>query len=225
MPRIVTIDGPAGVGKSTASRGLARRLCWLHLDSGSLYRAVAWNVARLALDPGRPEDRWRAAEDLASTLSLTPDASGGTSLVIAGLIPGPGLRTEEVGRDASIVARDQAVRDLLLPVQRGCARSDLVAEGRDMGTVVFPDALVKFFLTASPEIRAGRRFLELRGSGRDSLMDDVQRDMDERDRRDTMREVSPLRPADDAILVDTSHLGIEEVLELLERRVRERTGR
>ncbi len=211
---VVTIDGPAGAGKSTAARRLAVRLGWFYLNSGALYRAVAWNAARLGLDAGRPGDRLQAARDLARSIRFERDGDGLTRIRVADAIPGEDLLTEAIAEGASIVARDLNVRDVLLPVQRGASRSgNVVAEGRDMGTVVFPGADVKFFVDANVEVRAQRRFLEYESKGESVSREEILVDIEERDERDRTRSASPLRPADDAVTIDTTDLGAGEVVE------------
>ncbi len=213
---VVTIDGPAGAGKSTAARALAVRLGWFYLNSGALYRAVAWNASRLGLDPGRAGERLEAARDLAGSIRFERDADGLTRIRVGDAIPGEDLMTEAIAEGASIVAGDQNVRDLLLPVQRRAGRSGgVVAEGRDMGTVVFPGADVKFFIDADVEVRAQRRFLEYASRGESVPREEILVDIEERDERDRTRPVSPLRPAEDAVTIDTSDLGAEEVVERL----------
>jgi cytidylate kinase len=220
---VVTIDGPAGAGTSTAARGLASRLGWFHLDSGSLYRAVAWHVRSLGLDARSADDRERAALAMARTIAFERDASGSTVLVLDGQRPGSALRTEAIAEAASLVAADGRVREILGPVQKDArSRGDLVAEGRDMGTAIFPDADVKFFLDADLEARTERRRLEIASSGEPADPAGILADLCERDERDRTRPVSPLVAAPDAVLVDTTHLSIEQVLSTLLGHVRAR---
>jgi cytidylate kinase len=212
--RVVTIDGPAGAGKSTAARGLAVRLGWFYLNSGALYRAVAWNAGRLGLDPARPEDRLEAARDLASSIGFERDEDGLTRIRVGDDVPGEALMTEAIAEGASLVARDQSVRDLLLPVQRRAAHAgDVVAEGRDMGTVVFPDASVKFFVDADVEVRAQRRHHEYESKGEAVSREEILADIAQRDERDRTRDASPLRPAGDAVTIDATHLAPTEVVD------------
>jgi cytidylate kinase len=217
---IVAIDGPAGAGKSTVSRGLAERLGFHLLDTGALYRSVALAARRRGV--GWDDDA--ALGVLAAALRLEFD--GGRTL-LDGEDVSAEIRTPEISRGASQVAARPAVRKALLPLQRRLARAaprGAVLEGRDIGTVVFPDAEVKFFLTASEEARARRRFDELRARGDPATFVEVLADQRRRDREDQERDVSPMRPADDAEHVDTTGLSRDEVIARLERRVRERLG-
>jgi CMP/dCMP kinase len=219
---IVAIDGPAGSGKSTTAREVARRLGFLHIDSGAFYRALT--AALLA--EGVPEEQWEGLEetDLERFDIRGVRREDGLAVTIGGEPASDELRSDEVNRHVSHVARIPAIRNWLRQrLQDLAAREDVVADGRDMGTVVFPDADLKIFLVADPEVRARRRLLE-RGTDdpdRDTLLAEVRRLM-ERDRMDSEREVAPLRRADDAVRVDTTaltfHEQIEAILELARAR-------
>ena len=207
---VVAIDGPSGSGKGTIARRVADRLGWHLLDSGALYRLTAVAAARhgVALD-----DTEKLA-DLARSLDVRfgSDESGEESVWFEGDLVSAELRTEETGRGASTVAALQPVREALLDLQRGFRQPPgLVADGRDMGTHVFPDAALKVFLTASAEERAGRRHKQLKDKGIDVSLAALSRDIEERDRRDTQRMVAPLRPAEDARILDSSGKSIEAV--------------
>jgi len=208
--RIVTLDGPAGVGKSTTAREVARRLEWAYLDSGALYRAVAWAL----LDAGIPESRWAHLDAAALEQLRLSVASEGSGLVIRSgeRELTDELRTPEVTAAVSSVARVAAVRGWLLGAQRAAgARGGLVADGRDMGTVVFPHAGTKIFLTADPVERARRRLGDhgVHAPTEGELAQERAR-LESRDQVDMEREVSPLRPADDAVHLDTTELDFEE---------------
>lgn len=206
---IVTIDGPSGSGKGTISRGLASRLRWHFLDSGALYRLVALAAARRG-NPGDPEDLAR----LARTMDVSFGSVGGAEQVLLdGEDATAALRTEETGEAASRVAAVPAVREALLERQRDFARPPgLVADGRDMGTVVFPHADLKVFLTAAADERAMRRHKQLKGKGIDVSLRDLSWDIAQRDARDASRSIAPLRPAPDARTIDSTDLTPEEVI-------------
>lgn len=214
--RVITIDGPAGTGKSTVARLLAERLGFGFLDTGAMYRAVAWKC--LAADIG--EQDGIAAARIAEQLRFQLD---GPQLLINGENPGDQIRTSEVTFLSSRVAAIPAVRDVLVAQQRRIAEEfALVSEGRDQGTVVFPDAACKFFLTASPEVRAQRRYNDLKHKPDAPTLEQVLLDQNERDLRDQSREAAPLKPAADAEMVDTSDKSLEEVIDALEAVSRER---
>jgi cytidylate kinase len=216
---IVTIDGPAGSGKSTAARRLAERLGFDFLDTGAMYRAVALEVLSRGIDIA---DVARVVEvaHTADIEALGPVVRAGGRDVTAA------IRTPEVSSAASKVAAIPEVRTELVRLQRQAAeRRNVVSEGRDQGTVVFPLAECKFYLTADPNERARRRQLELAEQGETIAVQDLLRQILERDNRDQTRDTAPLRPADDAIRIDTSHLSPDEMVVCLETLVRERMGR
>lgn len=208
---IIAIDGPAGVGKSTVAKLLAARLGYLYLDTGALYRAIAWHVLRHGIDPS---DREQVAASL-PTLSVQMLFHNGSMRVLVNDADVTGeLRTPEVTAAASVVSAIPEVREWLLPVQRQIGqRGSVVAEGRDIGTRIFPSAPVKFFLEADPTVRAERRHRELVAAGHGGPMEKTYQDLSGRDERDRSRAVAPLVPAPDARLIDTSSLQIEDVVE------------
>ena len=205
---VVAIDGPSGSGKGTISRGVARALGWHWLDSGALYRLVALAAVKRGI---AMTDAERLA-DLAATMNAR-FSDDGTRVTLDGVDVSDELRTESAGEAASQVAVVAAVRAALLAPQREFARAPgLVADGRDMGTVVFPDALLKVFLTASSEERATRRHKQLKEKGIDVSLPDLSSDIAQRDRRDASRSLAPLRPATDARVIDSTSLSPEEVI-------------
>lgn len=207
---VVTVDGPAGSGKSTVSRLLARELAYVYLDTGALYRAVALKVSRVGADVS---DRTGIAALCGETDVALVERVGATRILLDGRDVTELIRTPEISMLASTVSAVPEVRQRLLEVQREAALSGgIVAEGRDMGTVVFPGADVKFFLTAGPEERGRRRWLELRQRGHEVSLEDVIRDVVRRDRQDSEREIAPLRPAADGVLVDSTGKTVEEVV-------------
>jgi CMP/dCMP kinase len=213
---VVTVDGPGGVGKGTVSCILAWRLGWHLLDSGALYRLVGLS----ALERGSALDDEPALADLALNLDAKFSGSGCDNAVI--LLNGRDvsgvIRTERAGAAASRVAALPAVRQALLDRQRQFRQPPgLVADGRDMGTVVFPDARLKVYLEASQGERALRRYKQLKDKGMSVNLDALLREIEERDARDSGRQVAPMRPADGAVIVDTTHMGIEEVVDSILR--------
>jgi CMP/dCMP kinase len=216
---VVALDGPAGAGKSTAARMLAERLGYVLVDTGALYRGVALAARERGLSWDGGPELGVMVDGLA--LSFVRESDGRSHLHIDGVDRSGEIRTPEISDGASRVSRHAEVRRALLGLQRRLGeQGKVVLEGRDIGTVVFPDAEVKVFLTASDEARAKRRHSELTKAGHDSSLAEVLSDIRERDTRDSERAVAPLRPADDAVVLDTSELELEQVVDELEALVR-----
>jgi cytidylate kinase len=213
---IVTIDGPAGAGKSSAAKALALRLGFELLDTGAMFRAVAL----AGLRAGIPLEDQDALAALVARVRI--EAAAGR-VILDGEDVSALIRTPEVSNGASVVAASAAVRPRLAALQREIARGrNIVCEGRDQGTVVFPDAGCKFFLTADPGERFRRRLDELRERGQAVDAEALRREQEERDRRDSGRELAPLRPADDAVQLNSTALSLEQVVERMEQEVRRR---
>ena len=209
---IVTIDGPSGSGKGTICRAVASHVGWHLLDSGALYRLVA--LAGIKAGLAAEDADGHAALAAAMAVSFSADAAGGELVTLNGADVTAELRTELAGQGASRVAAWPVVRTALLQRQRSFARPPgLVADGRDMGTVVFPTADLKIFLTASPSERARRRHKQLKDKGSDVSLAALSREITERDQRDSTRAVAPLKPAPDAELIDSTGLSVEQVVE------------
>lgn len=209
-PLLITIDGPAGAGKTTVSRMLADRLGFLYVDTGALYRGVAYEVASRGLDPESDQ----ALGELSGVVDLRFEQTPkGVRLISRGTDITDAIRTPEITMLASAVSAKPAIRQALLDVQRRMgANKAAVFEGRDMGTVVFPDADVKFFLTAQLETRALRRFSEYKGACAQRF-GEVLEDMRKRDHNDSTRAVAPLKPADDAVTIDATDIPPESVVD------------
>jgi cytidylate kinase len=219
---VVAIDGPAGAGKSTVARRLSTRLGFALLDTGALYRAVALAARRAGVEWDDADGVAREAQALVAdrAISLVPDEARGVRVVLRAEDVSDAIRLADMGMGASRVSAVPGVRTALLDLQRQAGEhGGVVLEGRDIGTVVFPDAEVKFFLTATPEVRARRRYDELRAKGQDVDYADTLEEVRARDRQDTFRPISPLRQADDAMVIDSTHRTIDEVVEEMAKRV------
>jgi cytidylate kinase len=210
MRRVVTIDGPAGAGKSTVSKRLADRLGWRLLDTGAMYRAVTLAALRVGVDL----ENDRALGDLAARLSVQLPAG---RVLLDGEDVTASVRGVEVTNATQYVAGSPSVRRQLVAWQRAYAtENDVITEGRDQGTIVFPDAYRKFFLTASLEERARRRHAEFVARGEPITLEAVLRGLQERDARDASRAIAPMRPADDALVIDTTGLSLDQVVARIE---------
>ncbi len=208
---IITIDGPSGSGKGTVSRQVAARLNWRLLDSGALYRLVAYAGQRRGFDPADESGHARIAQDLDVRFDAGADAQ--ERIWLDGVEVSAAIRSESVGNGASRVAAMPRVREALLERQRAFAGPPgLVADGRDMGTVVFPAAALKIYLTAEAAERARRRYKQLKDKGLSANLAALSLEIAERDQRDASRPIAPLRPADDAVIVDSTSMSIEAVV-------------
>jgi cytidylate kinase len=215
---IVTIDGPSGAGKSTISKLLAARLHYTYLDTGAMYRVVGLQVERAGADLETENGREKLAQLLDTLdLKLAPGEAGGeTRAFLAGEDVSEAIRTPEMAMIASRVSAESKVRQKLTEMQRTIGHDGaIVAEGRDMGTVVFPAAQYKFFLDATPEERARRRQLQLLEKGQKVEFEEILAQTRKRDRDDSSRALAPLKPADDAIVIDSSRMGIDEVVSFM----------
>jgi cytidylate kinase len=218
---IITIDGPSGSGKGTVSRAVARALGWHFLDSGALYRLVALAADRRGLDPADAAAQARAATEMRVRFDARADDS--EQVLLDGADVTASLRSERTGSAASRVAAMPEVRSALIERQRRFAEPPgLVADGRDMGTVIFPAAGLKIFLTATPKERAHRRYKQLKEKGFDVSLAALSQEIAERDARDAARRVAPLKPAADAIALDSTGLEVEEVVGRVLRLAHER---
>lgn len=211
----IAIDGPAGAGKSTIARRLAGELSYIYVDTGAMYRAMALYFLQNGIE-GRDEEAVSAACGCVEVSIIYQD--GQQQVLLNGENVTGQLRTEKVGNMASVTSVYSAVRRKLVELQQHLAANEnVIMDGRDIGTCVLPDAQVKIYLTASVECRAKRRYDELREKGADCDLAEIARDIEERDQRDMNREISPLKQADDAVLVDTSAMGIEEAVAAIRR--------
>jgi cytidylate kinase len=208
---VIAIDGPAGAGKSSVAKRVAQALGYRYLDTGALYRALAWKALQRGL---RPQDTRYIIEMARETQIDLSQQDGEQRVLVDGQDVTEAIRMPEVGNLASPISAIPEVREILLDWQRDFAKQEgTVAEGRDTGTVVFPNAEVKIFLTASLEERARRRHKEMVERGITISLEQVKRDIEARDQRDSTRHIAPLRPAPDAVVIDTNHMTLEEVVE------------
>lgn len=216
----IAIDGPAGAGKSTIARKLAADLEYIYVDTGAMYRAMAYYFLQKGIDPA---DESAIAEE-SKAVSISIEYQDGVQCVILnGENVNGVIRTEEVGRMASATSKYPVVRTKLVELQRKlAAKSDVIMDGRDIGTVVLPDADVKIYLTASSKVRAQRRYDELAAKGVECDFSTIEKDIIDRDYQDMHREASPLKQADDAVLLDSSELDIDGVVSEMKRIIKEK---
>ncbi len=217
----VAIDGPAGAGKSTIAKLSAKELHLIYVDTGAMYRTIGLFMLQNGIDIHDEESVGAALPRV--TVTIGYDANGLQRLFLNGEDVTDSIRTPEVSEAASVTSAYPKVREKLLDLQHGLAReNDVVMDGRDIGTVILPDAQVKIFLTASVRVRALRRMKELLEKGQAVSLEEVEEEIRERDYRDSHRETAPLRQAEDAVLVDTSDLSIEEVIEKVSTLIRQK---
>lgn len=211
MSYAIAIDGPAGAGKSTIAKRVAKALSFIYVDTGAMYRAMGLYFLRKGISPEDQEEIEKACEDI--QVSITYE-NGEQQVLLNGENVSSEIRREEVGNMASKTSANSRVREKLVALQRELAsRENVVMDGRDIGTQVLPDATVKIYLTASSRERAKRRYLELQEKGMAANLEEIEADIIERDHRDMTREISPLCQAEDAVLVDASYMTIAEVTE------------
>ena len=205
----IAIDGPAGAGKSTIAKRVAKELSFIYVDTGAMYRAVALYLIKNGISPEDEAGLLRACGQIHISIEYE---NGEQQVILNGENVTGQLRNEEVGNMASAAAAKPCVRETLLTLQRDLAvKADVLMDGRDIGTNILPDAQLKIYLTASVETRAGRRFRELQEKGEACTLEALAKDIEERDRKDMSRETAPLKMAEDAVLVDSSEMDIEEV--------------
>ncbi len=220
----IAIDGPAGAGKSTMARAVAKELGYIYVDTGAIYRTVGYYVDLCGIGPKDVDGVTRLIDDV--NIEIRYDENGVQQMILNGKDVSGEIRTQRMSDYASKLSTLQVVRDFLLDVQRDMARNNhVVMDGRDIGTVVLPDAQVKIFLTASAEVRANRRLLELQAKGdKKATYEKVLKEIKERDDRDTNRPIAPLKPAADSVLLDTSDMNIEQAVSAMKDIIEKRLG-
>lgn len=207
----IAIDGPAGAGKSSIAKLVAKKLSFVYVDTGAMFRTVAYYFLSQGKDPSDAEMVTEECEKISISIEYK---DGAQHIFLDGKDVSTEIRQEEVGKNASVVAKNQAVRNRLLALQRQMAeKQDVIMDGRDIGTVVLPDAQVKIYLTASASVRAERRYKELVEKGETCNLKKIEEDIIARDEQDMNREIAPLKQAEDAVLVDSSYMTIEEVVD------------
>ena len=217
----IAIDGPAGAGKSTIARALAKELGYYYVDTGAIYRTVAYFLDLLGVSPKDVDGVERYLDEL--TVEIEYDEEGKQHMIMNGMDVSDDIRTQDISQKASLVSAHAIVRDMLLDMQRDVAKKhNVIMDGRDIGTVVLPRATVKIFLTASAEVRAQRRLDEMLAKGQQGNFKQVLADIQQRDYQDSHREIAPLKQAKDAVLLDTSDLDIDGVIAAMKKIVLEK---
>lgn len=218
----IAIDGPAGAGKSTIAKKLAEELSYVYIDTGAMYRAMALYFLEHQVDVENEEKISRECRNVEITISYE---NGEQQVILNGVNVNGKIRSEEIGHMASVTSVYSAVRTKLVELQQEIAeKTDVIMDGRDIGTCVLPNAQVKIYLTASVETRAKRRFDELMAKGVSCELKEIEKDIEERDYRDMHREISPLKQANDAVLVDSSNMDIDGVVAEIKRICKEKAG-
>ena len=219
----VAIDGPAGAGKSTIAKRLAKELGYMYVDTGAIYRTVAYFFDLWGVSPKDIDGIKRYIDEL--TIGIEYDEDGLQHMMMNGMDVTADIRTQEIGQKASLIAAQPIVRDMLLDMQREVAeKHNVVMDGRDIGSVVLPRATVKIFLTASPEVRAKRRTNELLGKGQKANYDKILKEIQQRDYQDTHREVAPLKMCRDSVTLDTSDMDIDGVIAAMKDIIAKKVG-
>ena len=219
----IAIDGPAGAGKSTIAKRLAKELGYYYVDTGAIYRTVAYFMDLLGIAPKDIDGVSRYIDEL--NVEIEYDEDGLQHMIMNGMDVTGDIRTQDISQKASLISAHAVVREMLLDMQRDVAKKhNVIMDGRDIGTVVLPRANVKIFLTASVEVRAQRRYLELQAKGAKDSYEKVLADIKQRDHQDTTREIAPLKQAKDAVLVDSTDLDVEAVVEKIRSIVAEKVG-
>ena len=220
----VAIDGPAGAGKSTIARRLAGELGFRYVDTGAIYRTVAYFMDLWGVSPKDVDGVNRYIDEL--TVGIEYDDEGVQHMLMNGMDVTGDIRTPEISQKASLISAHAVVRDVLLDMQRNMAEEyDVVMDGRDIGSVVLPKATVKIFLTASPEVRARRRYKELLEKGQKASYEQVLKDVQQRDYQDTHRDIAPLKMCRDSVKVDTSDMDLEQSVAAIRKIVEEKISR
>ena len=217
----IAIDGPAGAGKSTIAKALAKELGYHYVDTGAIYRTVAYFLDLWGVSPKDVDAVERYIDEL--SIQIEYDETGKQHMLMNGMDVTDDIRTQDISQKASLVSAHKVVRDMLLDMQRDVAKQhNVIMDGRDIGTVVLPNATVKIFLTASAEVRAKRRTDELLAKGQQADFAQTLKDIQQRDYQDTHRPIAPLKQAADAVLLDTSDMNIQQVVEAMQKIIQEK---
>lgn len=218
----IAIDGPSGAGKSTIAKAAAKELGFVYLDTGAIYRTVAWHITMMGIGPKDTDHVPMLLDDANIRIDFQPD---GQHMILNGKDITQEIRTPEIASVASQAAAQPSVREFLLDMQRDLAKThNIIMDGRDIGTVVLPDASVKIYLTATPEARAMRRYQEYLEKGQKASYEEVLADQKKRDYDDSHRKIAPLKQAKDAVLVDTTEMGLQESIDYCVALIREKLG-